>query len=318
MATDTGFKRSLAVVAVLHAVLIAIFFLSSAWTEKPREKETIAWIDGSIGGGETAGEQELQPVKHESAPREERPELVSIPEPVIPPEPPPEKPLPSTIVTATPIPATPVPATPKPTTPKPATPRPATPKPSTPKATPKPKPSPTATPKPKASPKPETDDGEEAPKPKASPAAKPKASPSAAKSGAGDSAMKTAFNNATRGGNGAGEGNGKGTAKSGNGEGVSEFGWYFSMIHDRFHARWEQPTSIEHNGAEVITLLKLRIDRDGMIIEREIVKSSGFPQMDESVLAAAEKIHQIDPLPAGLGTNGTFEVNVQFKLDQAP
>jgi TonB family protein len=307
---DSAFKRSLVIVAVLHVLLVSGFFFAGRGKKDP-QKEVIAWIDGSIGGGETAGETELQPANVEKPAAPSAPELFT--PPVIPPEPPPppvEAPLPSEIVTATPVPATPKPATSKPSTPKPATPKPATPKPTTPKPTPK------TTPKPKASPKPDGEEEAEA-KPKATPSTKPKGSPTAAKTeGAGTATTKLAKNTKT-GGNGPGTGNGKGPAKTGDGEGLSQFGWYFGMIKDRFDARWEQPTNIERNGAEVVTTLKFRISKDGLISDREIAKSSGFPQMDESVLAAAAKVLQVDPLPTGLGNGEFFEVNVQFKLEQA-
>jgi TonB family protein len=90
------------------------------------------------------------------------------------------------------------------------------------------------------------------------------------------------------------------------------------MIHDRFHARWEQPTSIIRAAQDFTTTLKLRIGKDGTILSHEVVQSSGSTVMDESVMAAAEKVHQIDPLPAGLGTGDVFDVNIAFKLDQGP
>jgi TonB family protein len=311
MSDDSAFKRSLIIVALLHVLLVAGFFFASQNEKKEPDKQVIAWIDGSIGGGENAGEPDIQTVSVEKPPTPSAPELFTPVE--VPPElpPPVEKPLPSELVTATPIPTTPTPkpATPKPATPKPATPKPATPKPTTPKATP------TATPKPKASPRPDGDD-DSTPKPKATPSDKPKGTPSAAKTdGAGSSPTKLASNTKT-GGNGPGSGNGKGPAKKGDGEGLSQFGWYFGMIKDRFDARWEQPTNIERNGTPVVTTLKFRISKDGVISDREIAKSSGYPQMDESVLSAATKVQQVDPLPAGLGNGEFFEVNVEFKLDQ--
>lgn len=310
MPDDSAFKRSLIVIAALHVLLIAGFYFASQHQRKEPNKQVIAWIDGSIGGGETAGETELQPASVEKPPAQDVPELFTPPE--IPPEvpPPAEKPAASEIVTATPVPATPKPTTPKPATPKPATPKPTTPKPTTPKATPAP------SPKPKASPKPAANEDSTATA-KATPSEKPKGTPTAAKAdGAGSSATKLASNTKT-GGNGPGTGNGKGPAKKGDGEGLTQFGWYFGMIKDRFDARWEQPTNIERNGAVVVTTLKFRISKDGMISGREIAKSSGFPQMDESVLAAAAKVQQVDPLPTGLGNGEFFEVNVEFKLEQA-
>jgi len=113
-----------------------------------------------------------------------------------------------------------------------------------------------------------------------------------------------------------GTGNGKGPGKSGSGSGASEFGWYFSMIHDRFHSRWDQPTNISRGGQDIVTTLKIRIGKDGTIQNREIVHSSGDTTMDQSVMTAAERVQQIDPLPAGLGSGDSFEINIAFKLDQ--
>ena len=88
------------------------------------------------------------------------------------------------------------------------------------------------------------------------------------------------------------------------------------MIHDRFHSRWDQPTNIARGGQDIVTTLKIRIGKDGTIQNREIVHSSGDTTMDQSVMTAAERVQQIDPLPAGLGNGDFFEVNVAFKLDQ--
>lgn len=317
MSDESAFKRSLIVITGLHVVLLVGFYLAGQGKQEPK-KDVIAWIDGSIGGGEAVGETELQPVSVEKPPAQSVPELFTPPE--IPPEAPPppvEKPLASEIVTATPAPSTPTPtpkpATPKPT-PKPATPKPATPKPATPKPTPKA--TPKATPKPKASPKPVGED-EEAPKPKATPSEKPKGTPTPTKTGAAGSSTTTKLaSNTKTGGNGPGTGNGKGTAKTGDGEGTSEFGWYWGMLTDRFTSRWDQPTNIERTGEKITATLKVRISKDGMILHREIVQSSGYPQMDESVLRAAEKVLEVDPLPTGLSTGDFFDVNVLFKLDQ--
>ena len=36
--------------------------------------------------------------------------------------------------------------------------------------------------------------------------------------------------------------------------------------------------------------------------------------MDDSVMAAAHRVLQIDPLPAGLGGGGAYTVNINFEL----
>lgn len=56
------------------------------------------------------------------------------------------------------------------------------------------------------------------------------------------------------------------------------------------------------------------IEKTGRISEVKILKSSGNVVMDESVMAAARKVLQIDPLPAGLGSGGAYTVNINFEL----
>lgn len=311
MPIRSGFRRSLAIVAVLHILLVSGFFVLEKW-ERKSSKPAVVWLDsGSLAG-------DLAPAAHTIEDRAEpEPEA---PDPIVPePRPFPVEPPPASEIVlptpkaATPVPATPLPATPKPETPKPATPKPtpkATPKP-TPKTTPKPKPKTTPKPTPKATPKPSEDE-----KPKATPAETKPTESVKSDEAAKPSGPSTAVSTAKGSTSGAASGNGKGPAKSGSGAGLSQFGWYFNMLHDRFHARWDQPTNIDRGVGDVVTTLRLRINQDGTIAEREVVKSSGAPQMDESVMAAARKVTQIDPLPAGLGNGQFFEVNVQFKLDQ--
>ena len=318
MRPDRTFRRNLLVIAVLHVVAVVLIYLFSLWQGKSKADQVL-WLEGGSIGGGNPGSGEPAPEPEKSTEPEPKPE----PPPETKPEllpPPPEKSAPSELVTpkTTPEPTTPKPATPtptpKPNTPKPETPKPVTPKPATPKPTPK------HTPKPKpATPKatPTAEEGEDAtPKPKASPSAKPKGTPTVAK-GEGTTSAASDKPGAS-GGNGVGTGNGKGPGKAGNGSGASEFGWYLSMIHDRLYSRWDQPTNIAHAAQNIATTLKLRISKDGTILSREIVHPSGDTTMDQSVMTAAERVQQIDPLPAGLGTGDTFEINIAFKLDQNP
>ena len=310
------FWRDFALIAFGHLVVLLVLFLSGMLRPKPKPVEVL-WLDGgALGGGESAAPAAAEP-EIETPIAEPDPPADKVEEPIPEPTPPSvEKPVESEIVEprATPAPATPKPATSKPATPKPATPKPATPKPATPKpATPKPA-TPKATPKSSTSPKPEA-----SPKPSAASADKGKATPSADKKAAGKSDGKNAAKDGKSGGTGdgtdkaAGTGKGSGTGKtgSGSGGGISQFGWYTEMIHDRYYSRWEQPVGI---GEDVLTTVRLRIMKDGTIAKHEMVKSSGNPQMDESVISAVDKVKQIDPLPAGLGNGEYFDLNVAFKV----
>ena len=286
------FRRNFVAVAVAHLLILLTLFLAGML--KPKEKhEEVVWLDGgSLGGGESAAasEPETEPAMAEPEPHAQKIEE-PIPEPTPPPE---EKKLESEIAEPK---ATPKPATPKPATPKPAKPKPSTPKPATPKATPKP----AATAKPAAS-----------PKPKATPSDKPKGTPSLAKPKAESGEGKNGAKDGKSGGTEGGTGKGTGTGKTGSGSGgISQFGWYTDMLHDRYYSRWEQPVGI---GQDVIATVKLRIMKDGTISKHDLMKGSGNPQMDESVMSAVEKVKQIDPLPAGLGNGEFFDLNVNFKV----
>ena len=66
---------------------------------------------------------------------------------------------------------------------------------------------------------------------------------------------------------------------------------------------------------DFVTILKIRIRKDGTIVGKEMVTSSGNPAMDESVQRAAEKVTRIEAPPAGITTD-PYEVRIAFKLDQ--
>ncbi|MEI6339551.1 MAG: energy transducer TonB [Verrucomicrobiota bacterium] len=87
------------------------------------------------------------------------------------------------------------------------------------------------------------------------------------------------------------------------------------MIHDRFYSQWEQPTSVFDSTKSFVSTLQIRIEKNGRVSDVKILKGSGNVLMDESVMAAARKVLQIDPLPAGLGSDGAYTVNINFELE---
>jgi TonB family protein len=118
-------------------------------------------------------------------------------------------------------------------------------------------------------------------------------------------------------------GKGKGTASGGGGHasgagGESQFGWYGSMLHDRFHGEWDQPTSNLTAGSKVSVLVKIRIEKDGRVSNFEIVKPSGNAAIDDSVAAVAKRVTQVDPLPPGLGNGEHYDVKINFELSSEP
>jgi TonB family protein len=284
------FRTNLTLTAFVHLVVLLGFFMAARFQSKPKV-EQIMWLDGGLAGGGSAPAVSVPEPDPEPEPIQEPPK----PQPTLPPAP--EIPSASEIAEPKPTPA----PTPKPSTPKPSTPKP-TPKPATPKATPKPTPkksTPRASPA-KASPKPASENAKGTPAPRSS---------------EGDSANARTTDSKTT-GKGAndmvGEGKGKGTAGSGSGAGKpSDFGWYFSLLRDKYYAVWNPPTVPD--AASLVVTLKIKVKRDGTVLGYELTKSSGNSLMDGSVLEAARQVTQIDPLPDGLGKEQTVEIPVNFK-----
>lgn len=96
---------------------------------------------------------------------------------------------------------------------------------------------------------------------------------------------------------------------------AAKFGWYHELIHDRFYAQWEQPTSLFESPHRYVCTVEIRIERDGRISRFEIIKSSGNVVMDESVAAVRNRVRRIDPLPDGMGGSGAYVVRINFELD---
>jgi TonB family protein len=211
-----------------------------------------------------------------------------------------------------------LPATPQPTaTAKPAVTATAAPKV---KVTPPrhPKPKPTAKPSPKPSPKklvvakaaaratppalkseevePKRDSPNETPGPIMAPTATPSSSAAAAEPG---------------GAKGLARGNG---GRAGGGAGQGRFGWYGSMLHDRFYSEWVQPGNVPAASGGNSVLVRLRIEKDGRVSSFDIVRPSGNAEIDESVRAAAKRVTQVDPLPTGLGSGEHYDVKIKFEL----
>jgi TonB family protein len=298
---DPRFRRNLIFVAAFHILLVAAL-LYFARRSASRAAGDLVWMDpGSFSQSVLGAEEE------ESTDPAPEPTPLATPEPTPEPTPPPTpEPTPEEET----IPLDPTPA-PQPTsTPKPKpTPTP-TPKP-TPKSTPKPtpKPTPKATPKPSASPK-------KSPKPNGSPKTSPKPdkAPKGGESAGSQSSPGPTVKVAKAVATGAGPSSSGVTGQGGGGGGSSEFGWYHTLIHDRFYSQWDQPTSIFDSSRSFVCTLQIRIDPNGKISGVKVVRSSGNVIMDDSVMAAAQRVVQIDPLPAALAAGGAYTVNINFEL----
>jgi TonB family protein len=313
MPKNLRFWSNVALIAAAHVAIIVGLIRWSSKT-KAATGQSVVWLNGQAGDGVVL-EKKNRPATKSPAPRKEtktesirlpeveddRPFLASAPSEIQLPTPKP-KPTP----TATPI------HTPNP---KPK---------ETPKATPKPKPTPKPTPKAapkkitlaKASPKPSarpTPEKIEKEQTEIEPEKKEIAKAAPVKTDATETESKKSP--ATPTGSGKGTTSGTGGGRAGGSTREAQFGWYGSMLHDRFYSEWVQPTSVASAGAKNSVLVKLRIEKDGRVSSFEVVRPSGNPELDESVKAIASRVTQVEPLPDGLGKGDRYDVKINFELN---
>jgi TonB family protein len=120
---------------------------------------------------------------------------------------------------------------------------------------------------------------------------------------------------ATQTGSGKGPAPGVGGGRVGGAGSESQFGWYGSMLHDRFYSEWVQPTTVAIAGAKNSVLVKLRIEKDGRVSSFEVVRPSGNPDLDESVKTLANRVSRVEPVPDGLGKSDHYDVKINFELN---
>ena len=108
---------------------------------------------------------------------------------------------------------------------------------------------------------------------------------------------------------GIGPGTGSGT---GGGGSSVPFAWYYNQVKFAMYEAWQQPSSLIGQKG-LVTMVEIRVQRDGQIIGKKITAPSGNTQMDDSVLRALEAVERLPGLPAGLG--GLYkDISIDFEL----
>ncbi len=304
MSREASFWRRTAIIGIIHlAVLLGLAGWSGS-AKKPHATDII-WMDGSAGltssgtpipAAVAQETPETTPAPIMEEPAEERPIVT---------------PAKSEIELPTPAPLPTVMPAPRPTSSPGASPKP-TPKPSPKAATPKPTPKKMLVVKVLPSPK-----SSATPRDKKVPETEPKkvaaeASPGPNKAGnAASSQEKMNVKNAGPASSDPGGADGRRTGPAVE----SQAGWYSNMLHDRFFGEWVQPKTALATGTKMSTLVQLRIEKDGRVSEFTIVRSSGNVVVDESVAAAGKRVTRVDPPPAGVGSDGHYDVKINFELN---
>jgi TonB family protein len=318
MPKSLRFWRNVTLIGLAHVALISAL-IHWGRTSNSASPQSVVWMNGGAGDGVATEKKKVAPP---TSPK--RPRVESKTEPIGEQEPPEDHPVlasaPSEIRLPIPKPSPTATATPA-RSPKPKpkeTPKP-TPKP-TPKSKPTPKPSPKkmtlakASPKPKPKPTPEeSPDNTEDRDATAEKKEVAKATLAKSEDGGGNPSPKKSA--ATQTGSGKGSLPGAGGGRAGGAGTESQFGWYGSMLHDRFYSEWVQPTNIPSTSPKNSVLVKIRIEKDGRVSNFDVVRASGNADLDESVAAIAKRVTQVDPLPAGLGNGEHYDVKINFELN---
>lgn len=320
MPQNLRFWTNVGLIACAH-ILVIVGLIRWSRESKNTSAQSVVWLNGGGGDGLVTEKKNLPAPLRSPLPRkeskadslkerelnEDRPYLASAPSDIQLSTPSPSpKPTPTATPARSPKPS---PTAKAKTTPKP------TPKPTStasPARTPKkmvmakasPKPSPTAKPTPE---KKESEEGDTEAEKKEIAKALPAKDDSSAKEPKNSPATQTGS------GKGAAPGNGSGRAGGAGPE--SQFGWYGSMLHDRFYSEWVQPTTLATAGSKNSVLAKLRIEKDGRVSSFEIVRPSGSSDLDESVKALANRVSRVEPLPDGLGKGDHYDVKINFELN---
>lgn len=80
----------------------------------------------------------------------------------------------------------------------------------------------------------------------------------------------------------------------------------------------EYPWESIRRGQEGVVRLRLRIGRDGAVLEVSVETSSGFPRLDEAARAAVARWRFVPSTEGGLGVEDEVLLPVRFRLEGAP
>lgn len=88
---------------------------------------------------------------------------------------------------------------------------------------------------------------------------------------------------------------------------------YFQHVHDVLYDAWEQPGNLSDR--RLVTMVALRIARDGTIADAQVRIGSGNRLMDESVMAAVRRVARLEPPPLPLVRGEFAIVTIDFQIE---
>jgi len=75
--------------------------------------------------------------------------------------------------------------------------------------------------------------------------------------------------------------------------------WQTSLVkHLQQYKRY--PSDAQSRGEEGVVLLSFSVDRSGHVLTRQVVRSSGYPELDAEVIAMIQRAEPLPPFPASM------------------
>jgi len=86
---------------------------------------------------------------------------------------------------------------------------------------------------------------------------------------------------------------------------------YYSQVTNLINSHWLLPESGYDKGKELLTVVSIRVDKDGIIQDVKIESESGDPLLDNSILIAIKRVGRLPPLPPEISKD-PIEIGLQF------
>jgi len=74
-------------------------------------------------------------------------------------------------------------------------------------------------------------------------------------------------------------------------------GWYYALIRQKLYDAWEQPGGLSVPPGTIVRV-SIRIEKNGRISQRDLVRGSGFKILDDSVMRGVRSVSSVKALPA--------------------
>jgi protein TonB len=118
------------------------------------------------------------------------------------------------------------------------------------------------------------------------------------------------------GGAGGGPGSGQGGVGGGTGKGNPDaFAAYKSKVQRKLERNKKYPPAARNNRIEGTVTVRFTINRSGKVIQSQLVKGSGFPILDDEVLALLRRVDPFPEFPKEITDNSiTLTAPIRFSI----